>query len=42
MVSEPIDVFDNAAIERMVIRLGVSIQVILIRLTELDVNLPEP
>jgi hypothetical protein len=42
MVSEPIYVFDNAAIERMAIRLGVSTQVILIRLTDLDLNLPEP
>jgi hypothetical protein len=42
MISEPIDVFDDAAIKRMANRLGVSTQVILIRFTELDLILPQP
>lgn len=42
MASEPIDVFDDAAVKWMANRFGVSTQALVIRLTELDLAFPQP
>jgi Zn-dependent peptidase ImmA (M78 family) len=40
MVTDPIDVFDDAAVKQLANRFGVSTQALIIRLTELDLVLP--